>query len=201
MPNMSNKILIGITGQTGGGKSTVRRYVESLGFMTFDADKCVEYLYEYDQTLIAQMVALMGDVLNATQSVDKAKVYSVLQDDASMKPRLEALVHPRVKDCLLEFYNRYEGVLFAEVPLLFESNWEALFDEVWCVLADINRIARRLKMYRKWDERRIETMLTWRNSLENKCAQADYILYNNSSVYALKKQVLAHCQRLEKELL
>jgi dephospho-CoA kinase len=144
-------IVAGLTGSIGMGKSTVARYLRNKGVRVIDADQIVHDLYS------GEAVPLIEAVFPGTTRdgvVDRqALAHRVLSSDEALK-KLEALVHPLVRRTewrlLLAEQDKGADLVIVEVPLLFETAAQHLFDAVIVVSAPAEaqreRVAARLGM-------------------------------------------------------
>jgi dephospho-CoA kinase len=91
-----------------------------------------------------------------------------------------------------EFYkqNQFEKVVFASVPLLFETKMENLFDKIILISADedirLERLIERNNYTRQYAQIRINSQMPETEKIK----KADYVIYNNSDFMNLRKQVL-----------
>ena len=76
---------------------------------------------------------------------------------------------------------RKDDPLFAEVPLLFESNWEKYFDESILVIADEKDALDRL-INRGLDKQDAINRLKNQMSVIEKAKKATRIIYNNGTL-------------------
>ncbi len=190
MSNLSKTKKIAITGSIGSGKSTVSQYVKSQGFPVFSADEVVHQLYRDDKQLKSDIQRAFGQHMIKGDCVDTKQLRAYLIKHPLSKEQLEAMVHPKV---LLAFYD-FEAqakshVIFAEIPLLYEVNWQSYFDDIWFVYAKPSVIMTRLQENRNLDVQTIENMMKWQMDPLKKSAMSSTILYNNNQVEALYKQV------------
>ncbi len=114
--------LLGLTGSIGMGKSTTAGMFRAAGVPVFDSDAAVHSLYQAEAVpLIAD--AFPGTVING--AVDRARLSKVVLGDQAEMKRLEAIVHPLVRqrerafraECQLSGYRR----IVLDIPLLFET--------------------------------------------------------------------------------
>ncbi len=123
-----DKIIIGITGKIASGKSTVLKIAGEQGYPTISSDEIVDDLYKNSKVL-AEKISQKLNISFENGLVDK----SILRDHLIAHPKdqskLEKLVHPMVRDEIVKQVNSVKsGLIFVEVPLLFESHMENLFD-------------------------------------------------------------------------
>lgn len=197
MSNMSKTKKIAITGGIGSGKSTLKNILLEMGYPVFDADKCVADLYKNDHDLISQFNEHFADVVDIT-GINKAKLRKLLLENPNHKQQVEKLVHPKVLSAFNEFVDCSTcNLVFAEIPLLFEVNWQDQFDEVWCVYANKELIIERLRNNRLLHEETIQSMLNWQMDPQKKCAMSTFVLYNNKGIEDLRNQVIDRLKLVE----
>jgi dephospho-CoA kinase len=128
---------IGITGSMATGKSTLLAAFAAQGVPVFSADAAVAELYAGEA--VAPVEELFPGVTEGGV-VDRQALARRLADDPSGFKRLEAVVHPLVRDRIARFLDAAEqGGHFAaavEVPLLFESGHDYGFDAIAVTFCD-----------------------------------------------------------------
>ena len=130
-------VAVGLTGGIGAGKSTALRMFGDLGAATLSADGLVHELYRLP-AIAKRIAAHFGDaVLDDGGQVDRSCLAGAVRGRPEELRWLEALVHPLVAE---EIERRLKTasagtVIVCEVPLLFESGYERLFDLVVTVEA------------------------------------------------------------------
>ncbi len=124
-------LAIGITGSIATGKSTLLAAFEKAGIPTFSADAAVADLYSGDA--VAPVEALFPGVA-IDGRIDRQALARKLAADPAGFARLEALIHPMVRERIARFLDKalQSGLPAAavEVPLLFESGHDYGFDAI-----------------------------------------------------------------------
>src|SRR6188472_3260200 len=87
-------LILGLTGSIGMGKSTTATLFTEAGVPVYDADATVHALYEGEAAPLIE-AAFPGTTLNGV--VDRTKLSAKVVHDPSAMKRLEALVHPLVR--------------------------------------------------------------------------------------------------------
>ena len=122
---------IGITGSIATGKSTLLQAFAAAGVPVFSADAAVAELYAGEA--VAPVEALFPGVAR-DGVIDRQELSRRLAADPSAFKRLEAVVHPLVREKIARFLDtaEREGHVAAavEVPLLFESGYDYGFDAI-----------------------------------------------------------------------
>jgi dephospho-CoA kinase len=113
-------------------------FFEELGARTLAADEVVARLYRRPEVREALRSAFGDGVLAPRGEVDRAVLGRMVASDPEALLRLEALVHPLVGQELRSFVEDAAAgeVSVCEVPLLFQSGLEPLFDLIVTIEAD-----------------------------------------------------------------
>ncbi len=119
-------IVLGLTGSIGMGKSTTTKIFAAHGAATYDADAAVHALYRGAAVSLIE-AEFPGTVVDGT--VDRALLGKRVIGDRPAMERLEAIVHPLVREQEDVFLKKAgsDGVLVAvlDIPLLFETGGDA----------------------------------------------------------------------------
>jgi dephospho-CoA kinase len=130
-------LVVGLTGSIGMGKSTTAAMFAARGVPVHDADAAVHRLYR--GKAVAPLEAAFSGV-TAGGVVDRARLAERVVGDADALARLEAIVHPLVRESERDFLAaaRAGGTRLAvvDVPLLFEVGASDRVDIVLVVSAD-----------------------------------------------------------------
>jgi dephospho-CoA kinase len=135
-------LVLGLTGSIGMGKSTTAKYFAEAGVPVHDADAAVHRLYEAEA--VAPIEAAFPGV-TSDGKVDRPKLAARVLGDPAAIERLEAIVHPLVREAGARFLAtaaaRCASIAVLDIPLLFETGGEARVDAVVVVSAgpDIQR--------------------------------------------------------------
>jgi len=128
---------VGLTGGLGAGKSESLRVLGELGAATLSTDAVVHELLEGGE-LTEALVARLGPEIAADGRLDRAKIAERVFGDDEARAWLEGLLWPRVGERVAAWRAEVgDGqVAVVEVPLLFESGMESVFDSTIAVIAD-----------------------------------------------------------------
>lgn len=130
--------IIGLTGGIATGKSTVARFMEELGARIIDADQLSREAVAPGSPALSRIAETLGlDLLLPDGTLDRQKVRSRVFQDTALRHRLEAILHPAIKELALRRIDeaRQSGAAVAVymAPLLIEANATDRVDEVWVV--------------------------------------------------------------------
>ncbi len=128
-------ILTAITGSIGCGKTTISDVLRNQGFLVYDIDKWVKLLY-YKNNFLNIVQNNFPQVFEGKQ-LNKRKLRQLVFNDYSKLKILESLIHPFLERKLRNIIrrNKNDGLVFVDVALLFEMEWDKYFDYI--VLADV----------------------------------------------------------------
>ncbi|HEY3917465.1 MAG TPA: dephospho-CoA kinase [Stellaceae bacterium] len=130
--------ILGLTGSVGMGKSTAAAMLRRMGVPVYDADAAVHHMMRRGGSAVAAVAAAFPGV-ETGGAIDRAALgQRVFGDEAAMK-RLEAIIHPRVRDDERAFLaaqrRRKTALVIMDVPLLFESGRDKRYDATMVVTA------------------------------------------------------------------
>jgi dephospho-CoA kinase len=128
---------VGLTGTVAAGKSSALAALERLGAETASSDAMVHELLATDDLRDA-LVARWGEAVAPDGVIDRSRVAEIVFRDPDELAWLESQLHPRVGERIAAWRDALDPssrVAVVEVPLLFESGMETLFDATLCVIA------------------------------------------------------------------
>jgi dephospho-CoA kinase len=133
-----------LTGSLGMGKSTTAKFFAEAGVPVHDSDAVVHALYEGEAAAAIEQ-AFPGST--AGGKVDRSKLAAMVLNDKAALARLEAIVHPLVKQARDKFlaaaHAGGESIVVLDIPLLFETAAEDVCDAVVVVSAPAEAQRRR----------------------------------------------------------
>lgn len=184
-----SRFLVGLTGGLASGKSTVAGWLEDAGFRVLDADRIVAELYAPGGRGAAAVRGLFGDeALTAEGAVDRPRLAEVVFADREARRRLEAAIHPLVKERFREIAAEAEGVVAYEATLLVEAGRAPEFDLVISVEAAREKRLERA-VARGMDEAAARARLRAQGDGEVRRRGADRILTNDGTLEELRAKV------------
>ena len=189
---MSPRVL-GLTGGVGMGKSTAARLLKKAGLPVVDTDDLAREVVEPGTEGLAEIVDGFGEgFLKVDGSLDRDKMASMVFQDEAARKRLEAIIHPRVRDGwenrIEQWREQKRPVGMVVIPLLFEVGLQDSFDVVLCVTCTANTQRARLRE-RNWDDAQITARIAAQMDIAQKMGLADYVLWNEGAPELLMDQM------------
>jgi dephospho-CoA kinase len=184
---------IAITGGVASGKSSVCQFFKELGAYVASADALVHQLLDSHADLGQQLIRTFGLKIVKDGKINRTLLADAAFSDPHALNQLEALLHPEVRRKLEEHYQRavkegHHSCFVAEMPLLFETGSEKLFDVTIAVLADPEKAKKRFEQ-QGFSNAQYDLRTKRQKLPEEKKAKADYTIYNNGSLAELREKV------------
>ena len=193
-------IIVGLTGSIGMGKSTVAAMFEEEGAPAFNSDAAVHALYA-PSGAAAPLVEAAFPGVTRDGAIDRVALSArVVGDEAAIK-RLEAIVHPLVRQMQLEFLqaNRDAKCVVLDIPLLFEGDGARLVNKVVVVSAPADVQRERVLARPGMTAEKFEAILARQTPDAEKRARADFVIDTSGSFDATRAQVRAVLDALGKQ--
>lgn len=131
---------VAITGGIGSGKSLFCDILKSMGYAVYSCDEIYAEILQGKEYL-ALLNQHFPDCFIDGRLLDKKLLAERVFSNEENRKTLESLAHPIIMQRLLAQMEG-KGLVFAEVPLLFEGGYEGLFD---CVIALVRSQEERVK--------------------------------------------------------
>ena len=131
-------LVVGITGGIGCGKSSVSKYLISLGYKLIDTDVISKEVAS-TSSFIESISLVFGDEFIENGRLNRKKMGELIFNDKEANKKLNSLIHPIIKKKVIEEINNCnQKIVFVDVPLLYESGFDDLCHKVICVYANID---------------------------------------------------------------
>ncbi len=158
-----------------------------------DADQIVKNLQRPNSPLVLKLAEEFGaSIVNENGELVRDVLGKIIFYDQEAKERLNAMIHPLVQAKLEEEIERLkkvgEGLVVLDIPLLFESRFEALVDRTVVVYVSPDVQLQRLMKRDQIDREYALAKMNSQMSLDEKRARADYVLINNGTMGQLREQ-------------
>ena len=187
---------VGLTGGVASGKSALARAFEALGITVADADLAARDAVAVGSEGLAEVVAAFGDdVLAPDGGLDRAAMRRRVFGDDAARRRLEAIVHPRVREALRARCMAAPGpYAMAAIPLLAEVGGRQAYP--WLqriVVVDVPVEVQRARLRQRdgIDEALVEKMIAAQARREDRLALAEDIVVNTGGLDDLARHAEA----------
>ena len=185
--------LIGLTGGAGSGKSTVGGMFRELGAAIVDADEASHAVYATGNPGFDAVVAEFGSDVVRNGQIDRAKLGELVFHDESARRRLNAIVHPLVREWMAartaEADKDGASVVIHDVPLLFENGLETLYSDVVLVYVPPRVQLRRLVDGRGLSQELARSIIAAQMPIDEKRSRAQHVVDNSGDRDKTRAQV------------
>ena len=185
--------IIGITGGIASGKSTVTNFLRKQGFQVVDADAVVHKLQKPGGRLFEALVQYFGQkIILENGELNRPLLASLIfssPEEREWSKQIQGEIIREELATLRDQFSQIEEIFFMDIPLLFEQDYSAWFDETWLVYVDRDVQVERLMKRDHLSKDEAESRLAAQWSLEKKKDLASHVLNNNENQDQLLTQV------------
>jgi dephospho-CoA kinase len=180
---------VGLTGGIGCGKSTVAELFAELGASIIDTDVIAHSLTAPHGAAMPAILAEFGhDFATPDGALDRARMRTLVFADATARARLEAILHPRIRDATAAAAAIASGayVIFA-VPLLIESGtWRARVSRVLAIDCSEETQVRRVMARSGLTADAVRAIMAAQVTRQQRLAAADDVIDNEDNALGVE---------------
>lgn len=176
-----SKVLVGITGGIGSGKSVVSKILKIIGYPVYDSDTEARRLNEQDPDVKQQLMAAFGEDIYADGKLNKPKLASLIFQSDENRLLVNSIVHPAVKRDFLQWAERQQtDIVFLEAAILYESGFNEFMNKVVAVTAPEDvRVQRAIKRDNATEQQVVNRIHSQMNQ-DELARMADYVVVNDN---------------------
>ncbi|MCM8783479.1 MAG: dephospho-CoA kinase [Candidatus Omnitrophica bacterium] len=187
-------IIVGVTGNTGSGKSTVANFLSRRGAKVIDADKITHRLLNLNTTVGKKILKGFGnDVLASTGLIDRKKLAKICFSNFRNWRLLCKIVHPEVLKIIKKEIKkaRRQGLEFLviDAPLLIESGLDKLVNYVILTKANLKQACQRAHLKLGLSEEEFKRRVKFQLSFQEKFPKSDFVVDNTKTLNFTERQV------------
>jgi len=187
---MVQKLVVGLTGGFGVGKSSVAQRFKNMGAEVIDADDVAHAALKKGSPVFDAVIELFEEALHpGGKKMDREKLAEIVFADPKKRKELEAVIHPYVYQKIKEKIDGSESrVILVEVPLLFEAGFEKLCDKVLVVTCNSAIKMKRL-VSKRFPEHEVRARERAQMPEALKMQKADFLIDNSKSIYQTQREI------------
>lgn len=185
------RIIIGITGSLGSGKTSVARIFGSLGAQLIDADKIAHRIILSKTKTYKSIIKIFGEgILKKNREINRKKLAQIVFNNKNLLKVLNKLLHQRIIKIIEDRIKNSESkVIVLDAPLLIETGLEKIVDKLVVVKISQKNQLQRLQNKTSLGEKDILKRIRCQIPLGKKILLANFVIDNNNSIGKTKKQV------------
>ena len=193
MPRQKSKqkIILGLTGSFGSGKTSVAKILQSYGAQILDADKIAHGCIKPGTAAYKIIARIFGrDILGKDRKIIRKKLGVRAFADKKLLLKLNRIVHPLVIGVIKKaIKNSPKKVMVIDAPLLIEAGLHRIADKLIVVKISRSRQLKRIKQRTGLAEGQILKMIKAQIPLPCKVRLADFVIDNSGTRKQTRKQV------------
>ena len=178
---------IAVTGGIGSGKSTVMKIIAGKGYPIFSCDEIYSQLTS-DRDFLNILRHSFGDILNSDGTLDRKKLSEIVFNNPAKLAELDKITHPAIYKEMFRMADEAGGICFCEVPLLFESGAESLFDGVIIVMRNEEQRIKSVTARDKLPEQDVKKRISNQFDYNSADFAMYYVIHNNGDLSGLEWQ-------------
>ena len=200
------KVVIGLTGGIGTGKSTVSQILKEKKFPVIDLDIISHEVIKFPK-VVEKIVENFGkEVLEYNNTgnwiVSREKLGRVIFGNREKRLILNSVMHPEIlrimREKILEC-KKENKIIFVEIQLLFEVQWEKEFDYILLVSAEKETQIKRILSRDKRSKEEALSIINSQMPLDEKKKRSEYVIENDGNIQDLEKKVDDFLKKIEFE--
>ena len=196
-PLRKDNLKVAIFGKIASGKSEVLRIFKENKIPTLSSDEVVKELYNRKDVIDKINKAFN---MPSKNKIDREELRNHLSNNPKDIKKIDAIVHPLVKQEAEKFFKEHnKGLVVMEVPLLFESKMDKMFDILIAVEAPVSKQKELLRERNKDTAKELEKINASSTYDKNK-NKADFIIKNDTDLNNLNKKVKEIINKLQYRL-
>ena len=187
------KMIIGITGSIGSGKTAAAKLFFKYHYKRIDADEISHDLMKNNSEIRKKLIKIFGkEILGSNKNIDRKKLGNIVFNDGRKLRKLSSVMHPAI---IKEIKNRIKKIkkecgdktkIIIDAPLLLEAGAGRLVDKVIVVKAFHENVVERNK---KFTMEQLKKISMAQMGLDKKLKKADFMIDNTGDLKNLENQV------------
>jgi dephospho-CoA kinase len=185
------KLILGLTGSFGSGKTTVAKIFASFGAELIGADAIAHEITRPGTPVYKRIVRVFGkDIIKKNRHIDRHKLAKAVFNNRNLLAKLNSITHPQIIRVIRNGLKHARSkIVVLDAPLLIEAGLGSLVDKIIVVKANskeqIKRLLKKTALAKKDIIKRIKSQL----SISHKVRLADFVIDNSGTIVETRRQV------------
>lgn len=186
----SKRLIIGLTGSFGSGKTTVAKIFRSFGAEVIDADEIAHRIIQPGSQIYKKIISVFGEnILKNNKAIDRDKLARIVFHNKNLLKKINRIMHPEIIRMIKQRIKISKSkLIILDAPLLIEAGLKNLVDKLIVVKADkrqqIERLIHKSSLKKPEILKRIKAQIP----LRYKVRLADFVIDNSGIIKDTKRQ-------------
>jgi dephospho-CoA kinase len=187
----SKKLILGVTGSFGSGKTTVAGMFKSCGAKLIDADKVSHSLLRPKTQVYKRIVETFGKgILKKDARIKRRELGRIVFSDKNLLEKLNRIIHPETIRIIKKKLNETkDGIIILDASLILETGQRGLVDKLVAVKTTMANQIRRIQKKQTLTKKEILSRIKSQIPLKEKLRLADFVIDNSGTLRETQKQV------------
>lgn len=186
MNSLNGVMVVGLTGQTGAGKSTITEVFKKSGFAVIDADKVARYVQRKDSPCLKELKDFFGkDIISDDGTLNRKALAKKVFTEKSNLEALNSICYPYISNEILcrirEYADMQKKIILIDAPTLFESRADDFCELIISVIAEENLRMQRIMKRDGITEEAAKERMKAQHSQDFFIDNSDFIIKNDST--------------------
>jgi dephospho-CoA kinase len=186
-------IIIGITGNSASGKTTVSEYYRKKGFTVADGDEITHNIYKHNKSCLGDIKTVFGsEIFEADGSLNRKKLARIVYEKPENNEKLLAIVHPYIIEQVLSLAKQAqtngEKLFFLDGAMIIGSPVQKYCNKIILLTQKKEQLIEKIKQRDNISAKQAKLRLAAQPSFEYMSKNADYIIENCGNISELYKK-------------
>jgi dephospho-CoA kinase len=184
--------VIGLTGGIATGKTTVSKYLNSIGYQIIDADKITHKVQKKGSEGLDAIATFFGsDILNENGELNRSRLGNMVFSNNHLLRELVRIIDPYIrKQIITDIQTASHAVVILDAPTLFENGYHYLCDEIIVVTCSYENQLKRLMQRDQLPQQVAKQRINSQWPLDVKVKLANHVINSNGSIMQTREQVV-----------
>ena len=184
-------MILGITGGTGTGKTSVCQFFKKHGFVVIDSDIVARNVCQKGTDCLGEIVSIFGaDILDADGNLKRKELGRIVFSDEKKLKVLNSITHKYIARSIKKTIEENEDKnILIDAPLLIEAGLDSICTKTLCVLADKDTRLKRIMQRDSLSAEDAKARIASQREDEFYISHCDFVIYNNGELASLETEL------------
>lgn len=185
-------VIVGLTGGSAMGKTTISQFLKSKAIPVVDADQIAHEILTVDEVKVKLMDTFGESILDKNQNIDRRKLGPIVFNDQRQLEKLNIIVQPYIRTEIVRQLDTFSAskVVVLDAPVLFEQGYEKMVDYLMVIKTSAQIQVERLMQRDSLNEIDAQKRIQAQMPIEEKVKKADIVIDTSGTIEETRSQVV-----------